>query len=401
MPPTPLSHSDIEQLLATALGIDRYRIEDVFPDRVVYRNSSETPTAYYEATYTISTEGKVTTGVPVKVLRRTTYEPMVMMSVEFSAASPAIADTVPYTGKIFEIGAYPDKGFEITEAEADAAIAAFTPVKNDYEHHKGFLDGKLGEVSRVWRDGVNVFAEMQVPRQVRELAGTTLKSSLAWARDTKRIVGNALTDNPRVTDAQLVAAFTAATNQPNKEKPAMQTWKERLLALFNGGRKPEDLTEEDVKAAFSAGVPPPNDPPKKDGEQKADPPAKPDEKPAGFTAEQALQRRLLTADAEAWFTAELQTGHVFPAQKDALIAAFTQAALADAGDTVCFSATGELREGPMLKALKDTVSAYPKHNLTTEQLQGAEGLVILSTGSNPGDIAPARRAELNQAYGLK
>lgn len=65
----PLSHNDIAQLLATALGIDRYQIEDVFDSTVVYRNSAETPTGYYEVDYAIDKDGKVTTGTPVKVIR--------------------------------------------------------------------------------------------------------------------------------------------------------------------------------------------------------------------------------------------------------------------------------------------------------------------------------------------
>lgn len=128
--PKPLSHNDIAQLLATALGIDRYRIEDIYDTSVIYRNSSETPTAYYQADYTIDKDGKVITGAPVKVMRRTTYEPMVKPAT-FSVDGAATPDGefITRTGKIFEAGEYPDKKFSLTEEELDAAVASFTPVK--------------------------------------------------------------------------------------------------------------------------------------------------------------------------------------------------------------------------------------------------------------------------------
>jgi hypothetical protein len=305
------------------------------------------------------------------------------------------------TGKLFEAGEYPDKAFSLTEEELAQAVAAFTPVKNNLEHVNTVLDGNVGEVKSVEKRGKELFGTVTIPKWLDAIVGTNpLKASLEWARDTKTIVGNALVLNPRVPDAQLVAAFTAATNTlSDKEHSPMKTLKERFLALFSGGKKPDDLTEEELKAAFANETPSPDKKPdEKPVEQKIEKPA--DEKPVGFSAEAvtALQNSLIKAQAEAWFNQELAAGHVFPVQQDSLVAMFTQAAQVDAGNAVCFSADGTLTEGTMLKALKTTVSAYPQHHLTSEQLQG--DVVIMST--TPGKQADAERmTSLRATYGLK
>lgn len=115
-------------------------------------------------------------------------------------------------GKIFEVGDYPDKEFALDEAEADAAIAAFAPVQADYEHRKGPLDGKLGRLTRVWREGRSLFGEVELPDWLdAALADTGRKISLAWSHaPQKRIVGWGWVRTPRVTDATLFAAFSAA-----------------------------------------------------------------------------------------------------------------------------------------------------------------------------------------------
>lgn len=396
----PLSHNDIMQLLASALKIDRYQIEDVFDSSVVYRNSSETPTGYYQADYAIDKDGKVTTGTPVKVMRRTTYEPMVKPAT-FSIEGPAKSDGdfVTRTGKLFEAGEYPDKKFSLTESEMDAAVAAFTPVKNNLEHVNTVLDGKVGKIQHVERRGKELFGTVQIPKWLDTIIGKDpLKVSLEWARNTKQIIGNALVINPRVPDAQLVAAFTAANNLPHKEKPMPLL--DRIKALFSN--KDKEPTEDELKAVFTEETPPEKKPVEKPEEKTEEkPPEKPaDTKPAGFSAEAVagLQRSLLNVQAEAWFNQELAAGHVFPAQKDSLVAMFCQAAQADAGTTVCFSADGTLAEGPLLKALKASVAAYPQHHLTSEQLKG--DVVIMS--NTPKQQADAERMKaLRATYGLK
>ena len=118
-------------------------------------------------------------------------------------------DSVILSGKVFEIGLYPDRNFEITTDEMDAAIAEFSPIANDLEHSRlrDVLGNSLGELRRLWRIGKDVFGELAVPKWLADLTGNALKVSLAFNR-SKRVVGNALTISPRVTDAEVVAAFS-------------------------------------------------------------------------------------------------------------------------------------------------------------------------------------------------
>jgi hypothetical protein len=93
-------------------------------------------------------------------------------------------ELVVLTGKVFEIGSYPDRDFSIDELEMDAAIACFAPVANDLEHSRlrEVLGNSLGELRRVWRTGKDVFGEVVVPKWLASLASNSVKVSLAFDR---------------------------------------------------------------------------------------------------------------------------------------------------------------------------------------------------------------------------
>lgn len=252
------------------------------------------------------------------------------------------------TGKLFETGEYPDKQFSLSESELEAAVAAFVPVKNNLEHTRTVLDSQLGEVRSVERRGKELFGAVAIPGWLDRLVGASpLKVSLEWARDSKQIVGNALVLNPRIPDAQLVAAFAAAT----EKEQSIMSFVEKIKAFFTGDKLP---SEEELKAVFTAAT-----------------------QPTGFTVESlaGLQRQLLQSQAEAWFNTLLTANQVLPAEKANAIALFTQAALTDAGNTVCFAEDGALKEGAMLAAVKASFASRPQHHLTTEHLSN---LVTLS-----------------------
>lgn len=119
------------------------------------------------------------------------------------------ADYVTRTGKIFEIGDYPDKGFTLTESEADAAIAAFQPVPLDLEHTPTILDGKLGTLKRVWRDGASLFGETELASWLdARLTDDERKVSCTWDRERKTLAKLALVRSPRVSDAVLMSAYS-------------------------------------------------------------------------------------------------------------------------------------------------------------------------------------------------
>lgn len=139
--------------------------------------------------------------------------------VEFSVTAEGYDDLVVYEGKVFEAGDYPDKAFAIDEGELAEKALAFRGVDLDLEHSpfKDLLGHKLGRLEAVWNRGAEAIGRLRIPRWLHELAGGKLQTSLSFNQD-KNIVGCALTLNPRIADAQVLAAFAAgdrATERPN------------------------------------------------------------------------------------------------------------------------------------------------------------------------------------------
>src|SRR5262245_22666030 len=138
-------------------------------------------------------------------------------------------DLVTRTGKIFEVGDYPDKQFTVTPEDLYLATLDFQPVPNDLEHLPTILDGKLGRLTSVTisDDGATLMGTVEIPRWLHDQIGDQpVSTSLMWDRESKQIVGNALVLDPRVPDAALMSAYTAfaATQpQPEPERPATGT----------------------------------------------------------------------------------------------------------------------------------------------------------------------------------
>ena len=164
-----------------------------------------------------------------------------------------------------------------------------------------------------------------------------MKVSLEWSRAAKRIVGVALTDNPRITDAQLVAAFSDSDNdsdvsdsertgkKPMKNKGLMS----KILALFSG------LSEAELAELYSVETPSTftedSDEVKALKKKNAELEAKLN-KPATFDNGSKI------AAAAAKFAADLVTADkATPAEVDELVAHYTQVAEADFGDKVDFT----------------------------------------------------------------
>jgi hypothetical protein len=413
-----LSYDDKKKLLATALGIDSYMVNDVFDDAVVYttQDAKGTPTGTYRKSYSIL-DGKVTLGQSERVMGRRVYEPIATMATFALDSEPVFSgDDVILRGKVFEVGDYPDKGFALTEEEADAAVAAFAPVENDLEHEATILSGKLGKLRSVVRQGKELLGEVTIPKWLHEAVGKEpIKASLAWARDAKKIVGNALVLHPRVSDAQLQAAFSAAQSQGGSQMPDItkRNWFEKLKGLFSAKSLPEGFEDFDPEAVtFKGDEPDKTDkPPEKEPEKHPDA----DKDAAKFAADleaerkrsAGLEARLLTTEAESFYEKALKACKVFPAEKDALIAQFRQAAQDDSAGVVTFGADGALQEGTRIKGLRALVEARPPHGLTKEELDGIEpeNLVVMAgdkAGGNGGDkVKPERKAHLLKLSGVK
>jgi hypothetical protein len=118
-------------------------------------------------------------------------------------------DHVRRAGKIFECGDYPDKDFSLTEEEAAAAAAAFTPVPLDLEHLPTVLDNKLGRLVSVEARGKELYGTVEMPDWLDSLLDDdSRRVSATWDRATKTLRGLALVRTPRITDAALYSAFS-------------------------------------------------------------------------------------------------------------------------------------------------------------------------------------------------
>jgi hypothetical protein len=409
-----LSYKDKEALLASALGMERWSIHDFNDDEVFYYSDKDQKT--YMRSYAVL-DGKVTLGDPAECVAHTEYKPVTAIA-SFSLDEAEFAgDEVILKGKVFEAGEYPDKNFSITPGEMQQAVAEFSPVSNDLEHKRTILDGKIGQLRSVIAKGKELIGEVAVPKWFYDAVGKEpIKASLAWNTQTKRIIGNGLVINPRVPDAQLVAAFNVATSdntQGGNHLPIDETTKklplwQSLVALFSKGEKlPDDLKDvklEDV-ASFAGE---PTEPTPAPAQAPIAAPPDDDGQTAKFTAEleaekaanAGLTTKLIKSEAEAFFSKALADCKVLPAEKDALVALFTQAVKDDNAGVACFSAAGELNEGIRVKALRDSIDARPKHNLTTETIDG--NIVVLSANEPSGSTMTAeRRAELLAAGSIK
>jgi hypothetical protein len=308
------------------------------------------------------------------------------------------ADAVLRTGPIFEIGAYPDKDFTLTEAEADAAIAAFTPQAADYEHTPGPLDGHLGDLLTVWRDGTTLYGTAMVPRWAdTALAAAGHKLSLAWDRATKQIVGWAWVTDPRVSHAQLAAAFAAQ----HKEMPRM-SWKDTILEALRG-------VPDSFEPPALADTPAPAAPVIQSTElttltAPADFSAREAEiarrEAAQATKEAEFARTQWRAEAERAVDGLITAGKILPAEdapgadgQRPLVALFAQALADDAAGAATFTAAGSSRYAALSAAYSARAVVAP----VGEQLP----VVTLSTGPEtvPVDLEARKRELLAQSDG--
>lgn len=137
------------------------------------------------------------------------------------------------TGKIFNAGEYKDKGFTMTPEEIIEAEANFSPVQIDLEHHDNlsFVTGKLGTLESIVasEDGEELFGTVKIPLWLDDLNDKDqIDVSCTWGKEDKLLKKLAFTDNPRVSDAALFAAFTANEVKENPDKTS-----DSVLTYFN------------------------------------------------------------------------------------------------------------------------------------------------------------------------
>ena len=277
--------------------------------------------------------------------------------------SACIADGfVPYEGKVFEVGDYPDKAFAITEAELAERIDRFGGVDLDLEHSRfhDLLGHRLGRLVRIWLNGREAIGRLSIPRWLHDLCGGNLQTSLTFD-STKDIVGCALTLNPRIPDAQVAAAFTAFHQIPTEI--SMRPLKDRLRSLF--GKAPEAVAE--------AGI----DPTELDRIEFAEPTPTLDPAIENQLAEfKATNDRLISGQlhTQATLFAEdlIRSAKAVPSQRDSLISLYRSAALADGKGTVRFAESGSLVDGANLSALRQLFSEAVPHTPFTTQIPNGD-----------------------------
>jgi len=154
---------------------------------------------------------------------------MQLVAFDATATLPALAhddDYVLRRGKLFEAGEYPDKGYSMTPAEIINAVERFTSCPLDLEHVPTVLDGQLGEVYSIETDddGRTLFGTVAVPTWLDTVLGGAVKVSCTWDRDSKELARLALVKAPRVADAAIMAAFSAAQEDAGFAAPRQDTY---------------------------------------------------------------------------------------------------------------------------------------------------------------------------------
>ncbi len=122
------------------------------------------------------------------------------------------------TGLLFRAGNYEDKNYSMTPGELRAAVEQFAPVPVDLEHTPTILSNKLGRVESVTlsEDGNSLMGTVALPEWLDGLIDEGQRRvSCTWDRATKTLSGLALVLNPRIDDAAVFAAFSAATATPD------------------------------------------------------------------------------------------------------------------------------------------------------------------------------------------
>lgn len=345
------------------------------------------------------------------------------LTAEFDLATgehPAIiaSDIVTRKGKIFEAGDYPDKQFAITPEELAAAAADFKPVPLDLEHRSTVLDGRLGELSGVElsEDGRTLYGSVALPRWLDSLLDEgKRKVSCTWDRATKRLQGLALVNQPRITDAVLMAAFTAdfeGRRNSSADMAAIQTIHDHCAQLGA-----ECASSEYSVNQNQAGTQPQLKEFKKtmsDINTEKDT-SQPDN--TALTAEFATMRaeleKLKSANealkaenrrtaAAAFADAEIKAGRAYPAEKAAMVAAFEQAAKDDdaAPATITFA---EGQSGSRVDALKALYAARPASSLmnggqrielSADQVHAAFGSTTRQSNGGGQEVSKERVEEL-------
>jgi hypothetical protein len=363
-------------------------VREMFDDYAIFGDDSSGENKSYRVAYTLGDSGDVTLSEMVEVDEVRTYQPVVNGATFSIDSTNEDGDAVLYAGKIFEAGDYSaDKGINVTDADLENAVTAFgAPVNGDYEHVNGLLNGQLGKLVEITRKGSELFGVYSMPKWLHEKTGGKVKVSVAIDRAKKTISGIGLTLNPRIADAELIAAFSA--NQKEDDSETERTGKkkmnflQKLAAFFSGLTEAERdaIATGEVDPAKFGATPSPTAEPK-----TVEPTVV-----VKFSNDAAI-----TAAATVFADGAIAADKAVPAERDALVALYSNAAAAEFTDSVAFSESASVG---ILKAVIDMVAARPVLNLQKEVLGNQS--TFSANPARPDGLTPERRAELLSATTL-
>jgi len=324
-------------------------------------------------------------------------------------------------GKVFAAGDYPDKAFSASPEDLVVAQYDFDPVPNKVQHidpatTPTYFDGHLGKLTKLefQEDGETLVGELAIPRWfdnfMREFhPDKPLSVSLEFDRQTKRVVGNTLVPNPRIADSAMLEAFAAANMATHKGVQATHDMAVAHGASCKGGATAGMADTHatviqrfhDVAKAHGATCVPGADGDGETGMAAAPAVVPKEEQPmstTGTTAEMAaITARLEAAeqenerlrkaresdlqtqrgkDAVVFANAQVAAKKAYPAERQAIIDLYVQAAKDDHQHGVANFDTDD-RTSTRVAALEAMFDNRPAHVLTTELVGDAE-LVALA-----------------------
>lgn len=331
-------------------------VKDFTDSEVVYSYMDKS----WQRTYTVDAQGSITFGAAEQVVEQSEWVTIKPASFSQFTVEAQTEDEIVLFGKVFDLNvSYDDKGgFRLSSEEADAEIARFNAgdgVDNNLEHIRvgskpltKFVGHKLGKLEKLARNGDELFARFRMPAWLARLGDAkwgsgVLQTSLEFNSE-KQIIGNALTMNPRVSEAQAVAVFTSGfgmsletgmdQNNPNIRGEIESGLMAGLRRFFGQG-----ASKDEPEAPATDG--------------KAIPTQKFSE------VELRMARVARKQAAETFFSDLLSSGRVVPAQREQFVTAFSHVLDADANSaSVLFDeSTDAVFEGPGAKAFREFVQS--------------------------------------------
>lgn len=292
---------------------------------------------------------------------------------------------------IFRTGNYPDKNFSMTPEELESAARKFNQSADiktaliDLEHIPTVLDGKLGALAGA---GVSpnreiLFGTTAVPAWLDSILGPDeRKISVTFDRATKTIKGIALVRSPRIEDAHLVAAFSAAPPEQKKSPADVITFAREVT-----------MTESTPTPTPNPPTPNPTPPPPSpDPQPKPIPPtefANQDAEIAQLRAKVAETEKQIATERTARFASEAvafaeteMRTRIYPCERAALIEFYKELATTEI-QLVHFGNDGQMPT--LLSKFKVLVAARPAHKLEVEFLKNGDGYRTLNSDQGKRD----------------